>query len=357
MANTTNLPNPFTPLAFIPPVPASEFEAAQYLFAATAYVWDIGVNLGNDYALLFKYKVRFPTIVYFLSRAFTLAYILTCFVFAVAPVKNCDAIVIGFSTCLVLSQTSTALLFFLRATAVWHPNKIAYAMFSVLWLAVLAAAVAASLGTHGVHIGPTKQCAETGMAPNAQILVIVVLINDTAIFTAITYRILAHTIVADSPAARLRIFFGGAGSFTLSKALLQSGQHFYLVAVTANVTLLAVFKRNANNHYQSMLAIPAFALINAMACLVFRRVKLGSISPDGTVEIPTIGPSSDFYPTTNPRSLPLQFHHTDPTTAESRSNTTPPSDPRVETAIDKFEDGAAASQGIPKPINLASVPV
>ncbi|KAF7367824.1 hypothetical protein MSAN_00846800 [Mycena sanguinolenta] len=67
MANATELPNPFTPLAFLPPALASQFEGWRYVVAATlgAYVWDIGLNLGNDYALLFKHRIRFPTIVYF----------------------------------------------------------------------------------------------------------------------------------------------------------------------------------------------------------------------------------------------------------------------------------------------------
>ena len=87
MVNATELPNPFTPLAFLPPPLANQLEASRYLFAATvgvrsnrhlpgridlhlaqAYVWDIGLNLGNDYTLLFKHRVRFPTIVYFMSR-------------------------------------------------------------------------------------------------------------------------------------------------------------------------------------------------------------------------------------------------------------------------------------------------
>ncbi|KAF7335968.1 hypothetical protein MSAN_02310300 [Mycena sanguinolenta] len=70
MSNATQLPNPFTPLAFLPPDLATQFEVSRYLYAATlgAYVWDIGLNVGDEYALLFKHKVNFPTIVYFFSR-------------------------------------------------------------------------------------------------------------------------------------------------------------------------------------------------------------------------------------------------------------------------------------------------
>ncbi|KAJ6484138.1 hypothetical protein C8R45DRAFT_1000268 [Mycena sanguinolenta] len=62
--------------------------------------------------------VRSPTIGYFLSRVFTLAYILACFIYAVAPVKNCTAFALSYSVCSVLSQTATAMVIFLRVTAI-----------------------------------------------------------------------------------------------------------------------------------------------------------------------------------------------------------------------------------------------
>ncbi|KAF7376714.1 hypothetical protein MSAN_00088400 [Mycena sanguinolenta] len=174
MANTTELPNPFTSLAFLPPTLADQVEATRYLFAATlgAYVWDMGLNLGNDHVLLFKHRVRFPTIVYFMSRAFTLAYVLTSFIFLVAPVKNCNALAITLDICLILSQTSTALLFFLRVTAVWYESKIAYAVFSILWIAVLGAGITSLLGVRAAHIGPTTKCLITTVPPNIEVAAI-----------------------------------------------------------------------------------------------------------------------------------------------------------------------------------------
>ncbi|KAJ6454656.1 hypothetical protein C8R45DRAFT_846412 [Mycena sanguinolenta] len=343
MANATELPNPFTPLAFLPPALANQFEVARYIFAATlgAYVWDIGLNLGNDYALLFKHRVRFPTIVYFLSRAATFAFILTSFIFAVAPVGNCNALALGFSICLVLSQTFTAMLFFLRVTAVWYPSRIAYVVFFTLLIGVLGAGIAVPVGVRGAHIGPTGQCITTAVSANTEAALIMPLTNDTAIFLAINYRILAHTIVADSPRARFRVFLGGTGLSTLSQALLESGQHFYLVAVAANVTLLVVLKLpQLSAVYHAMLPIPAFALINAMACLVFRRIKFGLISSDGTSKIHVTGLSENFHATANPRSFSLHLQRT----AEFTTDTNFPLEVRTQTrtVVDEFTDGADA---------------
>ncbi|KAJ6454685.1 hypothetical protein C8R45DRAFT_1056778 [Mycena sanguinolenta] len=358
MSNTTEIPNPFTPLVFLPPSVADQFEVSRYLYAATlgAYVWDIALNLGNDYVLLFKHRVRFPTIVYFLARASTLAFILVCFVNQVALVGNCDAIALVWSIGSILSKSATTMLFFLRVTAVWRPSKIAYAVFFILWLAVLAGGITAPIGIREAHIGPTKQCITTAVPANIEVAAIMPLIYDTAIFLAINYRILAHTLVADSSMARLRVFFGGKGTSTLLRALLQSGQHFYLVAVAANVTLLVVVKLpRLPPVYRAMLAIPAAALDNTMACLVFRRIKFGLVSSDGTLQIPTIGLPSHFHAATNPRSVSLQFHHTDFTTAELGTNATSRLDLRRE--IDKLEDGAEARQEISKAIDLPSIPV
>ncbi|KAJ6454612.1 hypothetical protein C8R45DRAFT_1189119 [Mycena sanguinolenta] len=355
MANTTGLPNPSTPLAFLPPPLASQFETSRYVYAATlgAYIWDIALNLGNDYALLFKHRVRSPTIPAELiqRRASTLSYILASFVYQVAPVENCNALAVGFGICVVFTQTTTAMLFFLRVIAVWYPSRIVFAVFFVFWLAVLGAGISAPLGIRGAHIGPTAQCITTAVLANVKLAAIMPLINDTAVFFAITYRILAHTIVADSLVARLRIFFGGMGASRLSQALLRSGQHFYLVAVAANITLLAVLHMSPVLH--SMLSVPAFALVNAMACLVFRRIKFGLMSSDGVSELPTIGLSSDFHTTANPRSLPLHFRRTDPTTIEFGTNPTFPVDIRVQTEIGIVENGADASEEMYKPTILA----
>ncbi|KAF7335950.1 hypothetical protein MSAN_02308400 [Mycena sanguinolenta] len=352
MANATESPNPSTPLAFLPSALASQLEVSRYVYAATlgAYVWDIGLNLGNDYALLIKHRVRFPTIIYFLSRAFTLAYILGCFVLQVAPVKNCNSMSLALAICFVLSQSATAMLFFLRVTAVWYPSKIAYVVFSILWIALLAAGIPTTIEVRGEHIGPTEQCIAMAVPVNTEVVIIIPMINNTAIFLAINYRILAHTIVADSSVARLRVLFGGKGLFRISEALLRSGQHFYLIAVVTHIaSLVAVKLPHLPAAYHIMLSVLDIALINAMACLVFRRIKFGLISSDGTSYIPTL----DFHATANPRSVSFHYGRTAPTTAELGTNTTFPFNVPAHNEIDGVEKCADASQEMFKPTDLA----
>ncbi|KAF7334225.1 hypothetical protein MSAN_02383800 [Mycena sanguinolenta] len=203
-------------------------------------------------------------------------------------------------------------------------------VFSILWIAVLGAGITAPLGIRGAHIGPTQQCINTAVPANTEVVAIMPLINDTAIFLAINYRILAHTIAADSFVARFRVFFGGTGLSALSQALLQSGQHFYLVAVAAHMALLVVVKSPQTPVHHAMVAVPVFALVNAMACLVFRKIKFGLISSDGTSKIATIDLHSDFHATANPRSFSLPIRQTDLITMGFGSNSTFPLDVRAQ---------------------------
>ncbi|KAF7373765.1 hypothetical protein MSAN_00588100 [Mycena sanguinolenta] len=242
------------------------------------------------------------------------------------------------------------MLFLLRVIAVWHPSKAAFAVFSILWIAVFGAGITVQLGARGAHIGPTAQCINTALPAYTEMATIMPLINDTAIFLAINYRILAHMIVADSLLARVRAFFRGTGLSALSQALLRSGQHFYFIAVATHITLLVLLKVP---HSTVNYCVPALALENAMACLVFRRIKFGLIASDGISNASITGLSGDFHATANPRSLSLPSRRTDPTTTGSGWNTACPWDVRAQMEIDKFEDRVDANQEICKPATLA----
>lgn len=81
--SSLNLPNPETPLAFLPPTAANQLEVSRYIYVATlgAFVWDILSNLPKDYALLTKYRFTPATATYFSSRIAALAYVTTSTVF------------------------------------------------------------------------------------------------------------------------------------------------------------------------------------------------------------------------------------------------------------------------------------
>ncbi|PBK91717.1 hypothetical protein ARMGADRAFT_968623 [Armillaria gallica] len=314
MSNTgTEIHNPFTPLAFLDPTLASQFEVSRYLYAATfgGYIWDIAINLGNDYQLLFKHRIRYPTVVYYLSRVFTLAYILTSFVFQAADVSNCNALQLALGICNVLTQTFTSFLFFLRVTAVWHKNRYVFFFFTILWLGVIAGAITVPVGIRGAHIGTTQQCINIRVPDYDQLSAIMPLIFDSCTFVAITYRILLYSSVEETARGRLRAFFG-RGVPIVSRNLLLGGQHYYLVAVCGNIVVLVLIRvPGVPAVYRAMCTIPILAVINAMACIVFRKIKFGFITPDGTVMTQD---TSTFHAPSGPdgssrrhRTIPLHY--------------------------------------------------
>jgi len=265
--------------------------------------------------------------IYFLSRVFTFAYILTSFVFQVGSVQNCAALQLALGICLILSQSTTAMLFLLRAFAVWQSNKLVHVVFILLWLGLIGADVTVPLGIRGAHIGPTMQCINTVVPANTEWVAIMALINDTVVFCAVNYRIIGFTVVDGSFKDRVRAFFGGRQISMLSRALLRSGQHFYLIAVCTNAILLVFVKLpNLPAVYHAMLTIPGFALINAMACLVFRQIKFGLLTSDGG----TKPANSSTFGTISHRRRPA------PNEPESGSITL---NVRVQKQTEQFEDG------------------
>ncbi|KAL0958090.1 hypothetical protein HGRIS_000263 [Hohenbuehelia grisea] len=342
--------NPMEPLAYLPAKVASQIQLSRHVYSATigarrnnvpgiwtksdtrrqAYLWDSLVNLESDYLLLFKLKIRGPTAVYYLSRSihhiapnvrglddsanrtFTFSYILTNFVHLAVPVKDCSAIIHSIGALYVLSTCSTAMLFLIRVTAVWHESKLAKTIFYGLWASILGCSIAVPIGITSRHIGPTQQCIDTAFSPSTVAGTIMMLVNDSAIFLAISFRVLNYAVVDDGLAIRARAFFGGGRISRLARALLQGGQQYYLVAVLFNVlTLILFYAPGLPPVWHGMMGVPSLAITNAMACIVFRKIKLDALDRDG-VTLPLI---------------PLAFVDIEATQASCSS--VKPTDPRI----------------------------
>ena len=78
-----------------------------------------------------------------------------------------------------------------------------------------------------MHIAPTKKCAST-RNEYLQLPSIVTTVSDTLVFLAITYRLAADTVTEETFCGWLRTILQGRGLYSLSKALMQSGQCYYL---------------------------------------------------------------------------------------------------------------------------------
>ncbi|KAK7689449.1 hypothetical protein QCA50_007241 [Cerrena zonata] len=90
----------------------------------------------------------------------------------------------------------------------------------------------------------------------------------------------------------------------VSKSLLKTGQLYYLATVSINlVAMILLLSPSLSQVYQGMFTVPNVALQNAMACRVFRLLKLGVIS-----DTPTNAPHSSSFGGANRTHLStLQF--------------------------------------------------
>ena len=98
--------------------------------------------------------------------------------------------------------------------------------FSLLWFGTLSSFTAPYAFT-SAHIGPTNQCIVRSAKEIASAGLIAILLYDTIVFTAISIRLLLDN-PGDGWAAKMKMFCRGDKMGYLSKALLQTGQAYYL---------------------------------------------------------------------------------------------------------------------------------
>ena len=130
----------------------------------------------------------------------------------------------------MLAAASSANMFLvcLRARAVFINDRPVAHAFSILWVIASACYAALPFAVSAVRIGPSRQCIDGEMKAYGCAGVVAAAAYDTLIFAAITYRLLGFHLVGDTWSARMRAFFTGAGMGQVSRALLQTGQLYYL---------------------------------------------------------------------------------------------------------------------------------
>lgn len=131
----------------------------------------------------------------------------------------------------MIALPSTALLFYFRVCAMYDNNRTVSALFFVMWLGVVGGCVPSTIGVSGARIGPTEYCISTTLKQYVAAGTIMSLIYDSAIFIAISWRLMRLNLADDMDFsfkdAMKAIIFGKKLS-KFSKVLLQDGQAYYL---------------------------------------------------------------------------------------------------------------------------------
>ena len=143
--------------------------------------------------------------------------------------------------CVVLIFSS--LLFFFRTRAVFNRDPWVVSFFAGLWLAVLGGSltffVDAFIPSGSNSTTNIMLCFSSGINPFIAATTIISLINDTLVFLAISWRLYRNSYDPYTLNGGIRSIIFGDYLPIFSKALLQDGQAYYLLALSwSNVSYL-----------------------------------------------------------------------------------------------------------------------
>ena len=144
----------------------------------------------------------------------------------VAPLNDCQIVIRAVGWFGAFAVPLNASLFLLRIWGVFYDIRSVCVLFTVLWLSTFGS-FTAPFTFVGRHIGPTRECIIRSVEKSTSAGFVAIVIYDTMVFIAISLRLLLDN-PADGWIARLKLFFSGEKMGYLSRALLQTGQMYYL---------------------------------------------------------------------------------------------------------------------------------
>ena len=124
----------------------------------------------------------------------------------------------------------TPVLFLLRIYAVFLGHPVVVGFFVFCWLGVVGSSITIPFSLSGAQIGPTDHCVDTDAKPFSSAGIIASTAFDPLVFIFISWRLLDNAVTGNSIREKVKAFFGLGGGVlpALSKALLSSGQVYYL---------------------------------------------------------------------------------------------------------------------------------
>ena len=207
---------------------------------------DVLLSIGDEIRIYRKRAFRIPDALYFLSRIMSGGFCMSSIIisggwsvpqgkirhianlvrFSVAPLHSCSQALLVTALFGGFIPPLNSSLFLLRIWGVFYGSKPVISLFSILWLSTFASFPSIfAIKSHS--IGPTNYCIVQNAPHLVSLAFTVTVVFDTLVFLAITFR-----IIFDSPVqgwkARLGLFFNGKNIDRISKALLQTGQVYYM---------------------------------------------------------------------------------------------------------------------------------
>lgn len=285
------------PLTLLPEAAPHQIQLAQFLVVATAgaWFWDYLISIIEEYVMLSTHRIRLPDVCYYLSRLSTAALIILSLIFVSGPSTHCQSLSIAAASCGAFAMPLNSILFFFRARAIYTDSKWTKIFFCLLWLCTLGS-FTAPFSISSAASGGGGPCIGTNVKRSFSTGLIIIGIHDTIIYLAISIRLTTRSatfcqgnmVGGTSPNSSVvvKTFVRGYGMSRLSKVLLTSSQLYYLATVTVNlICMIVIFNPSVPAIYHMMLSIPNVTIQNAMACRVYRQLKIGWISEGASTSI------------------------------------------------------------------------
>lgn len=150
-------------------------------------------------------------------------------ILVVGPVnEHCHNLIKASAWFGAIAAPCNTLLFFIRIRGIFHDSPKIIAIFALLWFSTCAS-LTAPLSFSGVNVDLINRvCLMTDVKPFGVTAFLTIFVFDTAVFIAITIRVLSISL-ANTWRGRLRLFFLNGDSLGhITKVLLHSGQLYYL---------------------------------------------------------------------------------------------------------------------------------
>jgi hypothetical protein len=257
-----------------------------------------------------------------------------------APVGHCHALQMVLGAVFILAVPSTAALFFFRVKAVYCNHRIVAFFFGFLLFALFCLSFLTLFSSKVGRIGTTRRCITLEVEHYTSAPVLLNSLMDNIIFVAISMRMISYSLAGDTFSRRVKSFIWGDGLTKLSKSILRGGQLYYLFRIILfycliaytdipfratfglNMVVIVMIATDVPLLFRTMFIPAHIALDSAMACRVFRSIRLGLIENSyEDMTIPTIQFASPQLHSATVFSPgggvePAQTRHTDPLVVE-----------------------------------------
>ncbi|KAF5364692.1 hypothetical protein D9758_005623 [Tetrapyrgos nigripes] len=277
-------------LGKLSPATTLEIEITIYvlLFSAGMLVWDGLSHLGDDYRMLVRcrWQINTPMLVYYLSRFSAIGLLVTALMMGPARTEiDCHIAGIFLEVFFFLVIGTTTGLFALRVRAVYNGHRVVQAIFFALWLGTTGSCLVVFFVLDSAS-NPDKGVSSCLLVEKTIALGVIIaisaMLHDTAVFLAISYQMYRFFRFSEQnqvPKTTKAVKFFAPGSRDLPplmRSLVHEGQLYYLISLFWETLVVILLIIPGIGPYYRCFMLPAhLVIVNSIACLVFRNVRLG----------------------------------------------------------------------------------